>query len=102
MLSVEETTLDSYESFVRNHIRPLIGDVPLGRISGEVLDRCTGCRIVHDRRPARGEPSGTGALPGRRRLVHPRRPERPEEIAARYVQFSLALVADRAVSSNGE
>ncbi len=38
MLDVEETTLDSYESFVRNHIRPLIGDVPLGRINGEILD----------------------------------------------------------------
>ena len=38
MLGVEETTLDSYESFVRNHIRPLIGDVPVGRINGEILD----------------------------------------------------------------
>jgi hypothetical protein len=38
MLDVEETTLDSYESFVRNHIRPLIADVPLGRINGETLD----------------------------------------------------------------
>ena len=38
MLAVEETTLDSYESFVRNHIRPLIGAVPLGRINGEILD----------------------------------------------------------------
>jgi hypothetical protein len=38
MLGVEETTLDSYEGFVRNHIRPLIGSVPLGRINGEVLD----------------------------------------------------------------
>ncbi len=38
MLAVEATTLDSYESFVRNHIRPLIGDVALGRINGEILD----------------------------------------------------------------
>ena len=38
MLGVEETTLDSYESFVRNHIRPLIGDVAVGRINGEILD----------------------------------------------------------------
>jgi integrase len=38
MLAVEATTLDSYETFVRNHIRPLIGDVPLGRINGEILD----------------------------------------------------------------
>jgi len=38
MLSVEETTLDSYESFVRNHVRPLIGHVQLGKINGEILD----------------------------------------------------------------
>jgi integrase len=38
MLGVEETTLDSYESFARNHIRPLIGDVAVGRINGEILD----------------------------------------------------------------
>ncbi|MCY7299987.1 MAG: tyrosine-type recombinase/integrase, partial [Ilumatobacteraceae bacterium] len=38
MLSVEETTLDSYESFIRNHIRPLIGHVQLGKINGEILD----------------------------------------------------------------
>ncbi|HEY4007810.1 MAG TPA: tyrosine-type recombinase/integrase [Pseudonocardia sp.] len=38
MLSVEATTLDSYETFIRNHIRPLIGDVQVGRIDGEILD----------------------------------------------------------------
>jgi integrase len=38
MLSVEETTLDSYQTFIRNHIRPLIGHVQVGRIDGEVLD----------------------------------------------------------------
>jgi hypothetical protein len=38
MLSVEETTLDSHESFARNHIRPLIGHVQVGRINGEILD----------------------------------------------------------------
>jgi integrase len=38
MLNVEATTLDSYEVFVRNHIRPLIGHVQVGRIDGEILD----------------------------------------------------------------
>jgi integrase len=38
MLNVEPTTLDSYEGFVRNHIRPLIGHVQVGRIDGEILD----------------------------------------------------------------
>jgi integrase len=38
MLNVEATTLDSYEVFVRNHIRPLIGHLQVGRIDGEILD----------------------------------------------------------------
>ena len=38
MLSVEETTLDSYETLIRNHIRPLLGELQLGRIDGQVLD----------------------------------------------------------------
>src|SRR5262249_49499449 len=38
MLSVEATTLDSYETFIRNHIRPLLGDLQLSRIDGQTLD----------------------------------------------------------------
>jgi hypothetical protein len=39
MLNVEATTLDSYEVFVRNHIRPLIGHVQVGRIDGHISAR---------------------------------------------------------------
>jgi integrase len=38
LLSLEPTTLDSYETYLRNHIRPLLGKVKLGRIDGETLD----------------------------------------------------------------
>jgi len=38
LLSLEPTTLDSYETYLRNHIRPLLGTVKLGRIDGETLD----------------------------------------------------------------
>lgn len=38
LVQVEEKTLTDYESLARNHIRPLIGDLRLGRIDGEVLD----------------------------------------------------------------
>ncbi|OZM82998.1 tyrosine-type recombinase/integrase [Pseudonocardia sp. MH-G8] len=38
MLNVEPTTLDSYEVFVRNHIKPLLGHVQVGRIDGQILD----------------------------------------------------------------
>lgn len=38
LLKVEENTRTGYESLARIHIRPLIGEPPLGRIDGEVLD----------------------------------------------------------------
>ncbi|MFC4002546.1 tyrosine-type recombinase/integrase [Prauserella oleivorans] len=38
LLSVEPTTRDGYETFIRNHIRPLLGRLQLGRINGELLD----------------------------------------------------------------
>lgn len=38
LLDVESTTLDGYESLVRNHIRPLLGGEQVGRIDGEILD----------------------------------------------------------------
>ncbi|WP_329068650.1 tyrosine-type recombinase/integrase [Amycolatopsis sp. NBC_01480] len=38
LLKVESNTLDGYESLARNHIRPLLGEIQVGRIDGEVLD----------------------------------------------------------------
>jgi integrase len=38
MLDVEPTTRDRYESVIRTHIRPLLGQLPVGRLDGEVLD----------------------------------------------------------------
>ena len=38
VLNVEAATRDSYDSIARNHIRPLLGDIALGRIDGETLD----------------------------------------------------------------
>lgn len=60
MLDVESTTLDSYDSLARLHIRPLLGDQPLGRIGGEILDsfykelrtcraHCRGRRFIEHR-----------------------------------------------------
>jgi hypothetical protein len=63
---LDESKLDSYETFVRNHIRPLLGELQLARIDGKVLDsfyrqparlpgtlRGTGCRRPPDRRRSR-------------------------------------------------
>ncbi len=38
VLNVEETTRATYEGLVRNHIRPVLGHLPVGRLDGEVLD----------------------------------------------------------------
>ena len=38
LLKVEDRTLEDYISLARNHIRPLIGDLPIGRLDGEILD----------------------------------------------------------------
>jgi integrase len=38
VLNVGETTRSTYDGYVRNHIRPLLGDLALSRLGGEVLD----------------------------------------------------------------
>ena len=48
VLDVEETTIGTYEGYRRNHIDPLLGDLQLARLDGEVLDsfyaECRRCR----------------------------------------------------------
>lgn len=43
LLRVEPITQENYESLARNHIRPLLGDLQVGKINGEVLDSFTRC-----------------------------------------------------------
>lgn len=38
LLDVDEKTLDGYDSAARHHIRPLIGDLALNKVDGEILD----------------------------------------------------------------
>jgi integrase len=60
VLDIEATTRQTYEGYVRNHIRPLLGDLAVGRLDGEVLDsfyaqlrmcraHCRGRRYVEHR-----------------------------------------------------
>jgi integrase/DNA-binding transcriptional regulator YhcF (GntR family) len=62
LLSVETNTHENYVSLARNHIRPLIGDLSVGRIDGELLDsfykelrtcrlRCRGRKFIEHRTP---------------------------------------------------
>jgi integrase len=37
-LDVEATTRATYDGYVRNHVRPLLGALPVGRLNGETLD----------------------------------------------------------------
>ena len=82
---IEETTRRAYESYARIYIRPALGDLPIGRVSAQVLEefyaelrrcrsRCDGrslvehrisgpheCRTVrHRRRPGRPSPARDG------------------------------------------
>jgi integrase/DNA-binding transcriptional regulator YhcF (GntR family) len=38
VLDVDTNTRRSYEGYIRNHIRPLLGKLPVGRLNGETLD----------------------------------------------------------------
>lgn len=38
LLDVDVNTRRSYEGYIRNHIRPLLGKLPVGRLDGETLD----------------------------------------------------------------
>src|SRR5919199_6862534 len=38
VIDIEPTTRQTYEGYIRNHIRPLLGDLAVGRLDGEVLD----------------------------------------------------------------
>lgn len=84
LLDVEPTSLASYESLIRVHIKPLLGHVQVGRVDGETLDsfyqqlrtcraHCRGRRYVEHRtaaehqcdercRPHECRPLGGGSL----------------------------------------
>jgi Site-specific recombinase XerD len=38
VLAIEPTTRHTYEGYIRNHIRPLLGNLAVGRLDGELLD----------------------------------------------------------------
>lgn len=38
VLDVEPTTRDGYERYLRIHVRPLLGELPISRLDGEILD----------------------------------------------------------------
>jgi integrase len=38
VLQIEDTTRTGYERLIRLHVRPMLGDLPIGRIDGETLD----------------------------------------------------------------
>ncbi|WP_244945607.1 N-terminal phage integrase SAM-like domain-containing protein [Couchioplanes caeruleus] len=38
LITLEPTTRVTYEGYIRNHVRPVLGDLAVGRLGGEVLD----------------------------------------------------------------
>ena len=55
LLDVDRTTRKSYEGYIRNHIRPLLGEMQVGKLDGETLDSFYSilrtCRTHCDGRP---------------------------------------------------
>ncbi|MGH3549668.1 MAG: hypothetical protein ACRDQU_16485 [Pseudonocardiaceae bacterium] len=55
VLDVDVTTRKSYEGYIRNHIRPLLGKLSTGKLTGETLDSfytvLRRCRTHCDGRP---------------------------------------------------
>ncbi|MGH3798061.1 MAG: hypothetical protein ACRDSP_24670 [Pseudonocardiaceae bacterium] len=55
LLDVELTTRKRYEDSIQNHIRPLLGNLPIGKLNGETLDAFHAilrrCRAHCDGRP---------------------------------------------------
>lgn len=55
LLDVDVTTRRSYEGYIGNHVRPLLGAVPLAKLDGETLDSfylvLRTCRMHCDGRP---------------------------------------------------
>lgn len=69
VLDVEPTTRVSYEGYIRNHIRPVLGELSLGRLETETVEafyaqlrtcsvRCGGRRFVAHRTPRDHECDG--------------------------------------------
>ncbi len=66
LLNVDATTRAGYEGYIRNHIRPLLGKLQVGRLNGETLDsfyavlrtcrtHCGGRKYVEHRAPGKHE-----------------------------------------------
>lgn len=55
VLDVDVTTRKSYEGYIRNHVRPLLGKLPVGKLNGEAFDSfyliLRTCRAHYNGRP---------------------------------------------------
>src|SRR4051812_27255289 len=54
VVELERSTRRTYEGYIERHVRPALGQLPLGKVDGEVLDsfyaQLRRCRIRCDRR----------------------------------------------------
>ncbi|MEO7193577.1 MAG: hypothetical protein ABIZ05_01950 [Pseudonocardiaceae bacterium] len=61
LLDVEVTTRTSYEGYINNDIRPLLGKLSIGKLTGETLDSFTRCSVDVARTATADRPSNTSA-----------------------------------------
>jgi integrase len=75
VLDVEPTTRNTYESYIRNHIRPALGGLPLGKLDTETIDSFRLQRLApRSRRPRRDHTQLPATCAARCQDVPRRRP----------------------------
>ncbi|WP_252299366.1 tyrosine-type recombinase/integrase [Salinispora arenicola] len=85
VLNVGETTRSTYDGYVKNHIWPLLGDLPLSRLDGETLDSFY-AELRRCRRHCRG------------RATTEHRTNRPHECDERCGKHQCRPLADSSIS----
>jgi integrase len=103
VLDVEDSTRTAYLGYAKNHIRPVLGRLPLARVDGEVLDSF----YAELRRCRRRCAGGRGDVDHRTRVAHECdarcKPHTCKPLAAatvRQIHWILSGAFDRAVRWN--
>ena len=98
-LDVEPTTRNSYEGYIRNHIRPVLGSLPLGRLDADTIEsfysQLRSCRSRCQGRPFVDHRTADDHACDRRCRRHTCRPMSASSV--RQIHAILSSACNRAV-----
>jgi integrase len=100
VLDVDVTTRRTYESYIRLHVRPLLGKLPLAKLGGETLDAFYSI-LRKCRAQCNGRPFVEHVVDGEHQCPDRCRPHQCRPLAAssiRQIHFCLSGALRRAVS----